>query len=121
MQAVDPMAVVVDWFDAYRASDLLALVALYDAAANINCTCQGREITIGGAGAVRAYWADRLHSQPFIELEDIQPSEGSIALLYQTELGIIRTVMTINDAGKIMSTGCCLQGFEERSGSCCAT
>ncbi|WFU74843.1 nuclear transport factor 2 family protein [Bradyrhizobium sp. CB2312] len=58
----DPMAAAVDWFDAYRAGDIEAIVDMYAEDAVVFCDCDGLAIT--GREALRSYWAARLKNTP---------------------------------------------------------
>ncbi|WP_407113136.1 nuclear transport factor 2 family protein [Bradyrhizobium sp. LMG 9283] len=55
----DPMAVAIDWLDAYRAGDIEAILDMYAEDAVVHCGCGGVK-TISGREALRAYWLDRL-------------------------------------------------------------
>jgi hypothetical protein len=102
----DPMALAVDWFDAYRSSDLAAMIDLYDAGASLECRCGGSAMTISGAQAVRAYWQQQLLKKPCLELNDILPNGSSTELLYRTRSGNIRALLKMNSGGKISFSAC---------------
>ena len=59
MRAVDPMAVAVDWLDAYRAGRINQIVSMHSPDAVIECACGGRKIIHGFEG-ITAYWRHRL-------------------------------------------------------------
>jgi ketosteroid isomerase-like protein len=44
MTPCDPMAVAVDWLDAYRAASIDQIVGIYSPDAVIECACGGRNI-----------------------------------------------------------------------------
>ena len=60
MTPCDPMAVAVDWLDAYRAARINQIVGMYSPDAVIECACGGRKI-IQGAGRHRGLLATSLH------------------------------------------------------------
>ena len=102
----DPMALAVDWFDAYRSSDLAAIISLYDADASLECNCGGSGMTIIGSHAVRAYWAERFLKKPFLELDDIAPNGNMTELFYRTKSGNVRALLKMNTGGKISYSKC---------------
>lgn len=80
MTPVDPMAVAVDWLDAYRATRINQIVGMYRRDAVIECACEGRKIIHGGE-AIAAYWRHRFVESPALDLEDIQrePVVGNLS------------------------------------------
>jgi hypothetical protein len=60
MSPCDPMAVAVDWLDAYRAA---SIDGLYSPDAVIECACRGRKIIYGHEG-IAAYWRQRFIERP---------------------------------------------------------
>jgi hypothetical protein len=50
MTPCDPMAVAVDWLDAYRAARINQIVGMYSADAVIECACEGCKIIYGREG-----------------------------------------------------------------------
>jgi len=50
----DPMAVAVDWLDAYRAASIAQIVGMYSPDAMIECACGGSKIIHGQEG-IAAY------------------------------------------------------------------
>ena len=100
----DPMAVAVDWLDAYRARDIEAILAMYAEDAVVHCGCD--ELTITGREGLRAYWADRLRKKPAAELDDLQPSQGGTLISYITGNNVVNAVLAFDAAGKIKSLSC---------------
>ena len=70
MTPCDPMAVAVDWLDAYRAARINQMVGMYSPDAVIECACGGRKIIHGQEGIV-AYWRHRFIEMAALELEDL--------------------------------------------------
>ena len=60
MTPCDPMAVAVDWLDAYRAARINQIVGMYSPDAVIECACGGRKI-IHGRGRHRGLLATSVH------------------------------------------------------------
>ena len=58
MTPCDPMAVAVDWLDAYRSARINQIAGMYSPDAVIECTCGGRKIIHGQEG-IAAYWRHR--------------------------------------------------------------
>ena len=83
MTPVDPMAVAVDWLDAYRAVRLNQIVGMYSRDAMIECACGGRKI-VHGQEAIAAYWRHRLIESPALDLEDLQVDGGAVVVSYRT-------------------------------------
>jgi len=71
MTPCDPMAVAVDWLDAYRAARINQIVGMYCPDAVIECACGGRKV-IHGHEDIAAYWQNRFIELPALELEDLQ-------------------------------------------------
>ena len=83
MRPCDPMAVAVDWLDAYRAARINQIVGMYSLDAVIECACGGRKIIYGHEG-ISAYWRNRFAHSPALEIEDLQMDGGP--WLFSTEL-----------------------------------
>ena len=114
--AFDPMAVAIDWLDAYRASRLDAMLNLYDDEACIECGCGGQTVLVGKP-ALKEYWKHRLAEQALLELEDIQPVGDTVALAYRTATGQVQIVFSFSASGRIARTHCgptMLEAFEDR-------
>jgi hypothetical protein len=117
MSSIDPVGVAVDWFDAYRSRNLAAILDLYDAGAEIECSCQGSEMLLTGKLAIRDYWIDRFKARPFMDLQSIEPSQNTVGLSFATDIGVIRAFLQFNPDGKLDFTRCHLEG--ETKPSCC--
>src|SRR4051794_25495472 len=57
----DPLAVIVDWLDVCRSGDVAALLDLYEERANLQCDCEGIDLT--GRASLSLYWSERLRNQ----------------------------------------------------------
>ena len=60
MTPCDPMAVAVDWLDAYRAARINQMVGMYSPDAVIDCACGGNK-TVSGRGRYRGLLAKSVH------------------------------------------------------------
>lgn len=96
----DPMAVIVDWLDAYRSSDLETIVGLYSDGATIECACGG-VATISGRNALQAYWEQRFKNSPASELDNLQPARDGTAITYLSNGHLIRADFEFDAAGEI--------------------
>ncbi|MGL9620945.1 nuclear transport factor 2 family protein [Bradyrhizobium sp. U531] len=101
----DPMAIAVDWLDAYRAGDLEAIMELHSEDAVVHCGCCGVQ-TITGREAVRAYWIDRLRKCPAGTLDDLNPSDDRTVIRYVTDAGVMSAVLAFDAAGRIKVLDC---------------
>ena len=99
----DPMAVAIDWLDAYRASSL-SIVDMYAEDASLECACDGRKVLVGGA--VAAYWKQRFVKAPAHELEDLQFDGDGIAVTFRVPAGIVRAILNFEASGKIERSRC---------------
>ncbi|OKO66879.1 nuclear transport factor 2 family protein, partial [Bradyrhizobium sp. AS23.2] len=95
----DPMAVAIDWLDAYRSGDIEIILALYADDAVVHYGCQ--RVTVTGKEALRAYWADRLRKYPASDLDNLQPSQDGTVISYVTASGMISAALTFNTDGQI--------------------
>ncbi|MCK1393756.1 nuclear transport factor 2 family protein [Bradyrhizobium sp. 1] len=101
----DPMAVAVDWLDAYRAGDIEAILELYAEDAVVHCGCCGVQ-TIRGREALRAYWVDRLRKYPAGTLDDLNPSDDGTMISYVTSAGVMSALFAFDAAGRIKELAC---------------
>jgi hypothetical protein len=101
----DPMAVAVDWLDAYRAGDIEAILDLHADDAVVHCGCCGVQ-TITGRAALRAYWTDRLQKYPAGTLDDLNPSDRGTVISYATSTGVMSALMAFDAAGRIKVLDC---------------
>lgn len=105
MTPCDPMAVAVDWLDAYRAARINQIVGMHSADAVIECACGGRKIIHGREG-IAAYWRHRFIEMPAFELEDLQADGGAVAVSYQTSNGTVQALLDIAENGLITRCRC---------------
>ena len=105
MTPCDPMAVAVDWLDAYRAARINQMVGMYSPDAVIECACGGRKVIHGQEGIV-AYWRQRLIETPALSLENLQMDGGTVVVSYRTATGIVQALLDIADDGLISRCRC---------------
>jgi len=105
MTPFDPMAVAVDWLDAYRAARINQIVGMYSPDAVIECACRGRKIIHGREG-IAAYWRHRFIEMPALELEDLQLDGGAVVVSYRTSDGVVQALLDIASDGQIMRCRC---------------
>ena len=105
MTPVDPMAVAVDWLDAYRAARINQIVGLYSRDAVIECACGGCKI-IHGEAEIAAYWRHRFVESPALELEELQMDGGAVAVSYRTGSGIVQALLDVTSHGLISRCRC---------------
>lgn len=101
----DPMAAAVDWLDAYRASDIEALLAMYADDALIHCGCGGFK-TSSDEDSRRAYWLDRLARYPASGLDNLQPSGETVVISYIARGGIVSANLAFDRVGRIAAHVC---------------
>jgi hypothetical protein len=80
----DPMAVAVNWLDAYRAARINQIVGMYSPDAVIECRLWGRRI---GHEGIAAYWRERFVESPALDLEELQVDGGAVVVSYRTSRG----------------------------------
>lgn len=103
MSSFDPMAVAIDWLDAYRASHL-SIAVLYSQNASLEC-CNGQATLIGRA-AITEYWQLQLAESPAGKLEGLQ-AEGDEVVVSYAVLGEVRqTALKFGVAGEIVRSRC---------------
>ncbi len=105
MNSFDPMAVAIDWLEAYRAEDMEALLDLYDEGASLECGCSGHKIIVGRE-AIRAYWQLRFSEKPTSEFDEFLPVHRGVHLSYRTKSGLVKVLLNYNDNGKIERSRC---------------
>lgn len=102
----DPMAIAIDWLDAYRAGDIEAILEMYADDAVVHCGCGGVK-TITGREALRAYWIERLREHPASRLEDLNPSHNDETIIsYVTDTGVMSALFAFDAAGRIKELNC---------------
>jgi hypothetical protein len=104
MSSFDPMAVAIDWLDAYRDADL-SIVDLYSTDAVLECGCNG-ETVITGKAALAEYWRNRFAENPAGVLERLQISGETIVVSYAVPHGIVQANLKFDDFGRIVRTKC---------------
>jgi ketosteroid isomerase-like protein len=103
----DPMAVAIDWLDAYRAGDIEAILEMFAEDAVVHCgCCGGRVKTITSREALRAYWVDRLREYPAGTLDDLNPSRDGTIVSYVTSAGVMSALFAFDAAGRIKELDC---------------
>ena len=104
MSTFDPMAVAMDWLDAYRAASF-DIVNMYAKNASLECECGGEKVLVGYT-AIAHYWRQRFDEQPARELLDLQPLGSGVVMSYTVTDGIVKAVLHFNEAGKIKRSVC---------------
>jgi hypothetical protein len=101
-----PLAVAIDWLDAYRAGDIEAILAMFaeDAVVHCGCCCGGKTIT--SREALRSYWVDRLREHPADTLDDLNPSHDGTMISDVTRTGVMSALFAFDDAGRIKELDC---------------
>jgi len=105
MKPVDPMAIAVDWLDAYRAARINQIVGMYSPDAVIECACGGRMVIYGQEG-IAAYWRRCFIEMPALELEDLQVDGGAVVVFYRVNSGIVQALLETSEDGLITSCRC---------------
>ena len=100
MRSVDPMAIAVDWLDAYRAARINQIVGMYSPDAVVECACGGRKVIYGQEG-IAAYWRHRFIETPALELQDLHMDGGAVVISYRTSSGIVQALLDIARDGPI--------------------
>lgn len=90
MITCDPMAVAVDWLDAYRAERLDQIVGMFSPDAVIDCACSCSE-AISGEENIAAYWQGRFDESPALELVDLQV-DGEAVVVTSRHCSISQTM-----------------------------
>lgn len=104
MATHDPMAIAMDWLEAYTNVSIDRITALYHPLAVIECGC-GSHRCISGGEQIAAYLLDQMIEYPALGLQDIWMEGESVGLAFRTDNGIVRTVLQVCADGKI--TRCC--------------
>jgi hypothetical protein len=101
--AFDPMAVAIDWLDAYRAASI-SIVDLYADDGSLECGCAST--ALHDRTAITEYWLRRFVEEPAGELMDLQPLGENVVIRYRVPDGIVRAVLQFDDDGKISRSFC---------------
>ena len=94
----DHLAIAVDWFDAYRARDVDAILDMY--ADDAECRCDNVKENL------RAYWTRQLQDFPASELDDLQPNSDGATISYVSGDGIVAATLAFDPNGRIASVRC---------------
>lgn len=105
MISFDPMAVAIDWLEAYRAEDMEALLDLYDEGASLECGCGGEKILVGRE-AIRVYRGLRFSEKPYSGFEEFTPIHRGVHFSYRIKGGVVKVLLDYNDDGKIERSRC---------------
>ena len=108
MRDFDQMGIVVDWVDACREGDLVALLDLYADDAELECTCNGTRL-YRGRNELETYWRPKLSAfaSAGFGLEEINPVPHGIDLEYSVAGSLrIRASFRFSADGKICGTVC---------------
>ena len=92
MTPFDPMAVAVDWLDAYRAARINQIVGMHSPDAVIECACGGRRIIYGHEG-IAAHWRERLVECPRLIWKSCMWREGQWLSPTEPAVELSRRVM----------------------------
>lgn len=104
MSSFDPMAVVIDWLDDYRAKDL-SIVDLFAPNASLECRCN-RQTTVVGHGALTDFWRQRFAETPAGELVRLEMDGDSVAFAYSVPGEKVLVHLKFNEAGEIAQCRC---------------
>jgi ketosteroid isomerase-like protein len=105
MGEFDPIALAIDWLDAYRAQSIDRLLSFYDDQATQACGCRGQQL-VAGKEALRAFWLHRFGTHPAYGLEDIRPDGDAVVVSYITNCCIVQASLIFNEKGKIAHALC---------------
>ena len=105
MKAYDPMAVAVDWLNAYRAARLDQMVGMYSPDAVIDCACGG-DLAIYREDGIASFWQRRFIESPAPELVDLQIGGGEVVVTYLTSSGTVEALLDVGDDGLIACCSC---------------
>lgn len=109
MADFDPLAVAIDWLDAYSGVAWDQIVAMYSQQAVIECGC-GSHTRISGREHIAAYLLHQMVEYPSLGLQDIWMEGENVVLDFRTNMGIIRAVLQIALDGTITRCSC---GFKQ--------
>lgn len=104
----DQVALVVDWLDACRNRDIVALLDLYADDATLKCRC-GEVKLCEGRAELESYWRPRLDAlaPTAFGLEEITPTADGVVLDYLSFEGKpVRIAFGFAADGKIRQTAC---------------
>jgi hypothetical protein len=104
MSTFDPMAIAIDWLDAYRAGSL-SIVDSYTSDAALECGCSGIKV-VRGRAAITEYWLRRFAEKPAGELDELQPTDNGIVVSYRVPEGLVQATLYFDETGKIARSVC---------------
>ena len=104
MNTFDPMAIAIDWLDAYREASL-SITDLYASGATLECSCNGTCVASGKA-AIAEYWLRRFAEKPAGALEELQSIEKGIQVSYRVPNGLVQAKLFFDETGKISRSAC---------------
>jgi hypothetical protein len=105
MRPCDPMAVAVDWLNAYRAARIDKMMAMYSPDAEIDCVC-GANTAILRGGGIASYWQRRFVESPALELVDLNVLGESVVVAYRTNRDFVEALLDIGEDGLITYCSC---------------
>jgi hypothetical protein len=94
----DPLAIAVDWLDAYRAGDLDAVVKMYADDAVNQCGCDG--LTVTGKEGLRPFGSAALY-HPASDLDNLRPYADGATISYVTRHRVVSATMEFDAEGRI--------------------
>jgi hypothetical protein len=104
MSTFDPMAIAIDWLDAYREGSC-SIVDLYASDAAVECCCGGMKV-IYGRGAITEYWIQRFAEKPAGELQGLQMYGEAVVIAYGAGDGLVQATLYFGRDGKIARSVC---------------
>jgi alkylation response protein AidB-like acyl-CoA dehydrogenase len=104
MSTFDPMAIAIDWLDAYREGSR-SIVDLYASDAAVECCCGGMKV-IYGRGAITEYWVQRFAELPAGELQELQMYGEQVMISYRASDGLVQATLYFGCDGKIARSVC---------------
>ena len=111
LDTFDPLAVVVDWFDACRWGELDVLLDLYDERATLDCLCEN--VTLTSRKSIAAYWATKLENKLGLAftIDELVLIGDSVQVDYRGYKGKpFRIFFHFSQSGKILHTSCRARG-----------
>lgn len=100
----DPMAVAVDWLDAYRAGDIDAILDMYADDAVTECGCD--RLTVTGKEGLRAYWQRRFRDYPASDLDNLRSYADGVTISYVARDRVVAATMAFTTEGRISRLRC---------------
>ena len=93
MSTFDPIAIAIDWLDAYREGSR-SIVDLYAWDAAVECCCGGVKVICGRA-AITDYWVQRFAEKPAGALLELQMQATRSLLRIECPKGLFRRCCTL--------------------------